>query len=67
LTFNNSEGRKQLLYHFSVIIVMGGYDFETKTYLSSVECLDLSSNVWRELSPMTTKRSAATAVVKPLS
>ncbi|CAB4039740.1 kelch repeat-containing [Paramuricea clavata] len=51
----------------NVIIVMGGYVYETKTFLSSVECLDLSSNVWRELSPMTTKRSAATAVVKPLS
>jgi N-acetylneuraminic acid mutarotase len=51
----------------NVIIVMGGYDFETKTYLSSVECLDLSSNVWRELSPMTTKRNNPTAVVKPLS
>jgi N-acetylneuraminic acid mutarotase len=51
----------------NVIIVMGGYDYETKTYLNSVECLDLSSNVWRELSPMKTKRSAASAVVKPLS
>jgi hypothetical protein len=51
----------------NVIIVMGGYDFENKTYLNSVECLDLSSNVWRELSRMTTKRCAATTVVKPLS
>jgi hypothetical protein len=51
----------------NVIIVMGGYDFETKTCLSSVECLDLSSNVWRELSPMTTKRAWATAVIKPIS
>jgi hypothetical protein len=51
----------------NVIIVMGGYVYETKTYLSSVECLDLSSNVWRELSPMTTKRGDVTAVVKPLS
>jgi hypothetical protein len=51
----------------NVIIVIGGLDYEAKTDLSSVECLDLSSNVWRELSPMTTKRSAATAVVKPLS
>jgi N-acetylneuraminic acid mutarotase len=51
----------------NVIIVMGGYDHETETYLSSVECLDLSSNVWRELSPMTTKRGGATAVMKPLS
>ena len=51
----------------NVIIVMGGYDYETKTYLSSVECLDLSSNVWRELSPMKTKRAYATAVIKPIS
>jgi hypothetical protein len=51
----------------NVIIVVGGYDFETKIFLNSVECLDLSSNVWRELSPMTTKRSNATAVLKPLS
>jgi N-acetylneuraminic acid mutarotase len=51
----------------NVIIVMAGYDYETETYLSSVECLDLSSNVWRELSPMTTKRGFGTAVVKPIS
>jgi hypothetical protein len=51
----------------NVIIVMGGYVYETKTHLSSVECLDLSSNVWRELSPMTTKRTNPTVVVKPLS
>ena len=51
----------------NVVIVVGGYDYETKTYLSSVECLDLSSNVWRELSPMTTKRGYATAVIKPIS
>ena len=51
----------------NVIIVMGGYEHQTKTCLGSVECLDLSSNVWRELSPMTTKRGYATAVVKPLS
>jgi hypothetical protein len=51
----------------NVIIVMGGYDHETDTRLNSVECLDLSTNVWRELSPMTTKRSNPTAVVKPLS
>ena len=50
----------------NVIIVMGGYDLETKTLLNSVECLDLSANVWRELSPMTTKRSYATAVLKPI-
>ena len=51
----------------NVIIVMGGYDHETKTYLDSVEYLDLNTNVWRELSPMTTKRGYATAVMKPLS
>jgi N-acetylneuraminic acid mutarotase len=51
----------------NVIIVVGGYDYQTKTRLNSVECLDLSTNVWRELSPMTTVRSHATAVLKPLS
>ena len=51
----------------NVIIVMGGYDYETDPFLNSVEYLDLSSNVWRELSPMTTKRSLATAVMQPLS
>ncbi len=51
----------------NVIIVMGGYDYETKTYLNSVEYLDLSSNVWRELSPMRTKRGYTTAVLKPIS
>ncbi|CAB4041611.1 E3 ubiquitin- ligase NRDP1 [Paramuricea clavata] len=51
----------------NVIIVMGGYDHDTKTFLNSVECLDLSSNIWRELSPMKTNRGGATAVVSPLS
>ena len=51
----------------NVIVVMGGCDFETETYLSSVECLDLNTSVWRELSPMTTKRRFATAVLKPVS
>ena len=50
----------------NVIIVMGGYDYQTKTNLNSVEYLDLSSNVWRELSPMKIKRSAPTAVMKPV-
>ena len=50
----------------NVIIVTGGYDYKTKTRLNSVEYLDLSSNVWRELSPMITKRSSATAVMKPI-
>ena len=51
----------------NVIIVMGGYVYETKTFLNSVEYLDLSTNVWRELSPMTTKRSFGTAVMKSIS
>jgi hypothetical protein len=52
----------------NVIIVMGGYHHETNTRLNSVEYLDLNTcNVWRELSPMKTKRSAATAVLKPIS
>ena len=51
----------------NVIIVMGGYDHETKTRFNSVEYLDLSTNVWRELSPMKTKRSHGTAVLKPIS
>ena len=51
----------------NVIIIMGGYVYETKTRLDSVECLDLNTNVWRELSPMTTQRGYATAVMKPLS
>ena len=50
----------------NVIIVMGGYDYETKTCLNSVEFLDLSTNVWRELSPMTTERKYVTAVLKPM-
>ena len=51
----------------NVIAVMGGYVYETKTDLNSVECLDLNTNVWRELSPMTTKRSCLAAVLKPIS
>ncbi len=51
----------------NVIIIMGGYDFETETYLNSVECFDFSTNVWKELSPMTTVRGYATAVLKPIS
>ena len=50
----------------NVIVVAGGYDYETKSYLQSVECLDLNTNVWRELAPMTTKRSYAAAVLKPI-
>ena len=51
----------------NVIIVMSGYDYQTKTYLKSVECFDFSTNVWKELSPMKTKRCYATAVLKPIS
>ena len=52
----------------NVIIVMGGYNYRTKNYLVSVECLDLNTgNVWRELSPMTTTRQYAAAIVKPIS
>ena len=51
----------------NVIVVMGGYVYETKTYLNSVECLDLNTNVWRELSPMKTKRSGLAAVLQPIS
>ena len=47
----------------NVIVVMGGFVYETATCLNSVECLDLNTNVWRELSPMRTKRNFATAVV----
>ena len=50
----------------NVIVVMGGYDYETKTYLNSVECLDLNTNVWRELAAMTTERKFASAVVKSI-
>ena len=50
----------------NVIVVAGGFDSETKSYLQSVECLDLNTNVWRELAPMTTKRSYAAAVLKPI-
>ena len=51
----------------NVIVVMGGYDYRTKTRLNTAECLDLNTLVWRELSPMKTKRSFATAVLKPVS
>ena len=48
----------------NVIVVAGGYDYETKSYLQSVECLDLNTNAWRELAPMKYKRGHATAVLK---
>ena len=49
-----------------VIVVAGGYDYGIKSCLQTVECLDLNTNVWRELAPMTTKRGYATAVLKPI-
>ena len=51
----------------NVIVVMGGMEYDTKTCLNSVECLDLNTNVWRELSPMTTERNGPAAVLKPIS
>ena len=51
----------------NMIVVTGGFVYETKIYLNSVECLDLNTNVWRELSPMTTQRSGHAAVLKPIS
>ena len=50
----------------NVIVVAGGYDEETKSYLRSVECLDLNTNVWRELTPMTTKQGYAAVILKPI-
>ena len=49
----------------NVIVVAGGYDYKNKSYLQTVECLDLNTNVWRELAPMKYKRGHATAVLKP--
>ena len=50
----------------NVIVAAGGYDCETKSFLQSVECLDLNTNIWRELAPMTSKRGYANAVLKPV-
>ena len=63
---NHKRARCAAIITGNVIVVMGGYDCETDTYLTSVEFLDLSTNVWRELSPMTTKRVGLTAVLKPI-
>ena len=49
----------------NVIVVAGGYDYETESYLQSVECLDLNTNVWRELTPLKYKRGFPTTVLKP--
>ncbi|XP_046840022.1 kelch-like protein 12 [Xenia sp. Carnegie-2017] len=48
----------------NIIVVVGGYNGES--YLDSVECLDMSTNVWRELPPIMTKRNWAAAVVSPI-
>ena len=48
-----------------VIVVAGGYVPETKSCLQSVECLDLNTDVWRELAPMKYIRGYPTAVLKP--
>ena len=63
---NHKRAESAAVITGNVIIAMGGYDYETKTCLNSVECLDLNTNVWRELSPMTTNRGFATAVLKPI-
>ena len=63
---NHKRARCAAVITGNVIVVMGGYDYETGTYLNSVEFLDLSTNVWRELSPMTTKRMGLTTVLKPI-
>ena len=49
----------------NVIIVAGGYDYDTDTFLDSVECLELNSNInaWRELPPLRHKRRHACAVL----
>ncbi|XP_046841392.1 kelch-like protein 12 [Xenia sp. Carnegie-2017] len=48
----------------NIIVVVGGYNGES--YLDSVECLDMSINVWRELPSMMTKRNFPAAVVSPI-
>ena len=47
----------------NIIVVAGGVVYETKSPLRSVECLDLNTNVWRELAPMTSPRKYLTAVI----
>ena len=44
------------------VIVMGGFDWNEKKYLNSVECFDLDSQVWEELPEMNECRSEATAI-----
>ena len=64
---NNKRAGCAAVIAGNVIVVIGGYVYETKTCLDSVECLDLNTNVWRELSPMTTKRTSLAAVLKSIS
>ena len=64
---NHKRSGSAVVITGNVIIVMGGYVHETKTYLSSVECFDFSTNDWKELSPMNTVRSHSTAVLRPVS
>ena len=67
-SLNHKRAASTAVIAGNVIIVVGGFDYQTKLYLDSVECLDLNTgNVWRELSPMTTKRARSTAVLKTLS
>ena len=47
----------------NIIVVTGGLVCETKSPLKSVECLDLSTNVWQELAPMASPRKYLTAVM----
>ena len=44
------------------VIVMGGFDWNERKYLNSVECFDLDSQVWEELPEMNECRSEATAI-----
>ncbi|XP_046841384.1 kelch-like protein diablo [Xenia sp. Carnegie-2017] len=48
----------------NIIVVVGGYNGES--YLDSVECLDMSTNLWRDLPPMLTKRNFPAPIVSPI-
>ena len=65
--FNHKRASCAAVIIGNVIVVMGGYVYETETIIDTVECLDLNTNAWRELSQMTTKRSGLAAVLKPIS
>ena len=62
---NHKRASSAAVISGNVIVVAGGYVRETKSYLQSVESLDLNTNVWRELAPMKYKRGYPTAVLKP--